>query len=242
MFLWIAVIACCCNVRRVESVTIVGHLFIASFKAPRARSAVFVTNDSLVDASESKPVSNTTCKSTVKRSYDPSRYPKVIYDVQCDFNHSSQTQCDQATKNIHMLFKKNCEKNICSYDVEVNSVQTACVKKRSPDEIEKDGKIVKFSRDVLLFFNKKAKDDGLEPTGDDEANRFAECQWDWVRHVDDNRFPRVFERAVCKDNERCKPVFKEIVMFVKRPEHGCIGEYCNYEPHIYNEPVACVLK
>ena len=97
-------------------------------------------------------------------------------------------------------------------------------------------------QDLQVFMNQDftIQTEDLEPVETTEVNWISKCRWDWVAHLDENRFPRVFQRAVCRntDNE-CKTIYKDIVMFRKVIRH-CIGLFCGYERYISREPVACV--
>ncbi|GAB1611163.1 hypothetical protein Ahia01_001403400 [Argonauta hians] len=228
-----------------------GNYFIASFKNPAPKSNVYVYDGKIVNASERRPTvtnadgSDTGCKSVVVPSYDETRYPSLYYNVQCVYDSGSSgsqaARCDQATKFMYVLKRNGCKGKVCSYKVMLDHVQTACVRKRR-ENLSDRLRFQPFETDVLAFLNNKTYDMHLEPMGYDEMYNQAECQWDWVRQVDENRFPRVFERAVCRNYTRCKLVYKEFVMLSKRNEEACVRGFCNYEPHIYNVPVACEAK
>lgn len=213
-------------------------MFYAAVKYEQGRGVKFFAVSKPTSVNEVEPkiedYSDSECASTLNPSYDEARFPQKMYHVQC-ITKTEQT-CRQATKVVHILRRKgNCkDKSACEYESDVMNIQTVCLKVQKPQK--------NVSQELEAFVNHdlSIQEDDMEPVQTTELNWISKCRWDWVAHLDENRFPRVFQRAVCRNTHKeCKTIYKDIVMFRKVSQH-CVGLFCGYERYISREPVACV--
>lgn len=214
-------------------------MFYAAVKYKQGPGLKFFAISTPTSVNEVKPniedYSDSECASKVNEDFDASRYPQTIYHVQC--TTKLEQTCHQATKVVHILRRTGtCKgKETCEYKSDVMNVQTVCVK------VQPNGQ-PNMSRFLQTFLNQgiTIQEEDMEPVQVTEVNWISKCRWDWVAHLDENRFPRVFQRAVCRNtHSECKLIYKDIVMFRKVIQH-CYGAFCAYERYISREPVACV--